>query len=191
LSLQQTADSRDGKLIASSTSEAAAARGATPGGGNAFTLFVKTHFADVKRGLPTGTPHKEVMTRLAASYKEQKLVAATAAAAATATTPGPGALPQAGRGLTVTGVVTAISTETTYTLTTTVTRPGAAGAAAAGAAAAGKAGVTAAAAGTGARASRGDDEAVESDDEGWQTAEEEIEEQTSSLLSFMDRLALS
>lgn len=61
--------SRDGRLIASSVSEAAAAGGgaATPGGrggggggSNAFTLFVKSHFADLKRSLPTGTPHKEV-----------------------------------------------------------------------------------------------------------------------------------
>jgi hypothetical protein len=167
--------SRDGKLIANSTSEAAAGS-ATPGGGNAFTMFVKTHFADVKRALPTGTPHKEVMTRLAAQYKEQK--AATAAA-----TPAAVALPRPGRTVAVPPVTTstaAAEVTVSVALTPAVQRPprgpGDRDAAAAAA-------LVAAAAESPADGS--------SDDEGWQTAEEEVEEQTSSLLSFMDRLALS
>lgn len=58
-----------------------------------FSRFVKAHFADVKRGLPAGMPHKEVMSCLAARYKQQKAAAtpvavsaATAAAAQLAAT---------------------------------------------------------------------------------------------------------
>ncbi|KAF6256310.1 SprT-like family-domain-containing protein, partial [Scenedesmus sp. NREL 46B-D3] len=61
--------SRDGKLVSSAA--AAATPGGTPGG-NAFSQFVKTHFAQTKRELPTGTPHKELMSRLAADYKLHK-----------------------------------------------------------------------------------------------------------------------
>ncbi|WIA15345.1 hypothetical protein OEZ85_002010 [Tetradesmus obliquus] len=62
--------SRDGKLVGS-TAAGAATPGATPGG-NAFSQFVKSHFAQTKRELPAGTPHKELMSRLAADYKLHK-----------------------------------------------------------------------------------------------------------------------
>ncbi|WIA35546.1 hypothetical protein OEZ86_003971 [Tetradesmus obliquus] len=62
--------SRDGKLVGSAAA-GAATPGATPGG-NAFSQFVKSHFAQTKRELPAGTPHKELMSRLAADYKQHK-----------------------------------------------------------------------------------------------------------------------
>lgn len=70
--------SRDGKLlggIAGSATPGTASK--TPGGGgNVFSQFVKTHFATIKKGLPAGTPHKEIMSRLATQYKQQKIAAA-------------------------------------------------------------------------------------------------------------------
>lgn len=154
--------SRDGQLIPSSVAGAGGAGGAaTPGGGgggNAFTMYVKTHFAEIKRALPTGTPHKEVMTRLAAQYKEQKLTA-TAATPATATRPA--------RKVTVTAVTAELVVTQTPAAPRTASRGGATAAAAAA------------------------EGASLDDEDGWQTADEEVEEQTTSLLSFMDRLALS
>lgn len=163
--------SRDGKLIASSVSQAAAGSATPDGGGNAFTLFVKTHFADVKRALPTGTPHKDVMTRLAAQYKEQK---ATVAAAATPSGP------RAGRTLAVAASVTTTEVSVVGAQVTVST--------AAAAAALVTPAVQRPLLGAEAEAAAADGS---SDDEGWQTADAEVEEQTSSLLSFMDRLALS
>lgn len=173
--------SRDGKLIASSVSQAAAGS-ATPGGGggNAFTLFVKTHFADVKRALPTGTPHKEVMTRLAAQYKEQK-----AAVAAVAATPGGAGRP--GRSLTVAAASVTTTTEVSVAGAQVTQVSTAAAAAAVVTPAVQRPALGGAAETAGAAAARDGS----SDDEGWQTADEEVEEQTGSLLSFMDRLALS
>lgn len=75
--------SRDGKLLGSTaagaaTPGAAAAAAKTPGaGGNVFSQFVKTHFASIKKEMPAGTPHKEIMSRLATQYKQQKTAAET------------------------------------------------------------------------------------------------------------------
>eukprot|EP00878_Enallax_costatus_P035154 GHUV01039146.1.p1 GENE.GHUV01039146.1~~GHUV01039146.1.p1 ORF type:complete len:208 (+),score=112.64 GHUV01039146.1:134-757(+) len=75
--------SRDGKLLNTSTSGpvtpgAAAAGSKTPGaGGNVFSQYIKTHFASVKKEMPAGTPHKELMSRLASQYKQQKTAANT------------------------------------------------------------------------------------------------------------------
>lgn len=63
-------------------SGAAVGSGSCTGGGNAFTLYVKTHFATVKRSLPAGTPHKELMSRLAADYRRDKQPAGVTGSAA-------------------------------------------------------------------------------------------------------------
>lgn len=153
---------------------------ATPGGGNAFTMYVKTHFAEVKRGLPTGTPHKEVMTRLAAQYKEHKT-----AAAAAATPPAAPAAAQPRPARTAAAVSPAAPTEAAEPSAAAApsSRLGVETAAVAPAAA-----VVACSAVSPAPPA---DVSSEGEEEGWQTAEEEVEDQTSSLLSFMDRLALS
>jgi hypothetical protein len=65
---------------------AARPRGGGRGGGNAFSGFVKERFAATKAALPKGTPHKDVMGRLAAAWREEKAARAAAAAAATAAT---------------------------------------------------------------------------------------------------------
>jgi len=170
--------SRDGRLIGGGAAGAAAGSSATPGGGgggNAFTVYVKTHFAAIKRGLPTGTPHKEVMTRLAAQYKEQKLAGAakTPAAAAAAAA----AHPQR-TVMVATEVVTLETHAVQGTAGVAEARPMASAAASLG-----LMGNPGAAASPARSSSSGTDD-------GWQTADEEVEEQTSSLLPFMDRLAL-
>lgn len=169
--------SRDGRVIGGGAAGAAAGSSATPGGGrggNAFTVYVKTHFAEIKRGLPTGTPHKEVMTRLATQYKEQKLASAakTPAAAAAAANPQRTVM-----------VATEVVTLETHAV------QGTAGVADArtmvsAAASMGLVGKP------GAAASPARSSSSSSIDDGWQTADEEVEGQTSSLLGFMDRLAL-
>jgi hypothetical protein len=75
--------------VVAATAAAAAAAGATPGGrgANVFALFTKAHFADVKRSLPAGTPHKEVMVHLAARYRLHKAAMPAAAAPAAAVEP--------------------------------------------------------------------------------------------------------
>jgi hypothetical protein len=162
-------------------------------------MYVKTHFAELKRDLPTGTPHKEVMSRLAAQYKEQKLSTAAKAAGAAAGARAAGAAAAAGHdAATPAGSATVsrtgqdvaaayvsggiVSAERSAALHTPDTEPVMAAAAAVPLA------VDAEAA---AAADASASEAADSDDDGWQTAEEEVEEQTSSLLSFMDRLALA
>lgn len=256
--------SRDGKLIAGSVAgEAAGSKGSTtPGGGNAFTLFVKDHFAEVKRGLPTGTPHKEVMTRLAAQYKEQKAAAAPSgvatapragrtgpavvAAAAVAAAAGvgdsravtPAAAPPlvnradaagtaavdaagahavggdsadayAGAGDTADVYAAAAGPEDAYAMGGAATGAYATATGTSDAYRVGgdTAGAYTAGGGTadayavdeaytaGAESAGGDESGrpaspSRSSDDGWVTAEEEVDDQTSSLLNFMDRLAL-
>jgi hypothetical protein len=70
--------SRDGRLLASTTAAVTTLKGgaadaaAAKPGLNVFSQYVKTHFASVKKSLPVGTPHKNIMSRIAADYKQQK-----------------------------------------------------------------------------------------------------------------------
>lgn len=61
---------------------------------NAFAAFVRENAADIKRALPAGTPHKEVMARVAGMYKEAKGAKQAASQAAA----GGGAAAPAGKG---------------------------------------------------------------------------------------------
>lgn len=72
--------SRDGKVLSTARSGGVTPGAATktPGaGGNVFSQFVKTHFASIKKEMPAGTPHKELMSRLAGQYKQQKTAVKT------------------------------------------------------------------------------------------------------------------
>ena len=71
-------------MAAWAAASAGAAPAATPRGGNAYSAFVKERFATTKAALPRGTPHKELMLRIAAEWREEKAARAAAAAAASA-----------------------------------------------------------------------------------------------------------